>query len=135
MGKINNITLPQCKCGEIWFMDIPEIEGSHVNNGFRPVLIVSNNKGNSTSTEVTVIPMSSRLNKTNFPTHVFVKKDKQNCLKKDSILLCEHIMTLPQSRLKSKIGRITDNLSLLDKICKATILQMGIFSLNASNAN
>lgn len=131
MKKSNNISLTQCKCGEIWFMDIPEIEGSHVNNGFRPVLIISNNKGNFSSTEVTVIPMSSRLNKTNFPTHVLVKKDKQNCLKKDSILLCEHIMTLPQTRLINKIGEIS-NLQLLNKICKATILQIGIFSLNPS---
>ena len=76
MGKLNSNSMLQCKCGEIWFMDIPEIEGSHVNNGFRPVLIISNDKGNYTSSEITIIPMSSRLNKTNFPTHVFVKKDR-----------------------------------------------------------
>lgn len=129
MGKLNSNSMLQCKCGEIWFMDIPEIEGSHVNNGFRPVLIISNDKGNYTSSEITIIPMSSRLNKTNFPTHVFVKKDRENGLIKDSILLCEHIMTLPKSRLKSRIGEISKNTFLLDKICRATILQMGIFSL------
>lgn len=42
-----------------------------VQYGFRPVLIVQNDKGNASSTTVIVAPMTSKLDKPSLPTHVF----------------------------------------------------------------
>ena len=52
--------------GEIYYADLSPVVGSE-QGGYRPVLIVQNNKGNRFSTTVIVAPISSKLTKTICP--------------------------------------------------------------------
>lgn len=71
--------------------------------GVRPVLIIQNNKGNVHSTSVIAALVTSQKKKY-MPTHVKLFRD---CgLRKPSIAVCEHIVTLEKDMLLSYIGSI-----------------------------
>ena len=55
-----------CNIGDIYYAVLPVIKGSQVQQGVRPVLIVSNNKANQYSPIITVIPLTSSVNKDPF---------------------------------------------------------------------
>ena len=57
---------------DIWLADIPAPKDSHVQHGRRPVVIISNNLANTHSPVVTVIPLTSQMNKHQLPTHVYL---------------------------------------------------------------
>ncbi len=96
----------KAKFGELYFADL-QASGS-VQGGRRPVLIVSNDTGNSHSTIVEVIPFSSRIRKADYmPTHVTVEANSQNGLSMDSVALAEQVQTINQSQLRSRLGRLS----------------------------
>lgn len=51
-----------CKKGDIFMADLPKDEGS-LQYGTRPVLVISNNYADSHSPVITIIPLTSRLQK------------------------------------------------------------------------
>ena len=55
--------------GEIYYADLSPVVGSE-QGGYRPVIVLQNNKGNRYSTTVIIAPISSRLTKNPLPTHV-----------------------------------------------------------------
>ena len=57
--------------GEIYYADLSPVVGSE-QGGYRPVIVLQNNKGNRYSTTVIIAPISSRLTKNPLPTHVMV---------------------------------------------------------------
>ena len=69
--------------GEIYYADLSPVIGSE-QGGYRPVVILQNNKGNKYSTTVIVAPISSRLTKNALPTHVFIEP---HFLEKKSVIL------------------------------------------------
>ncbi|MCB2294342.1 type II toxin-antitoxin system PemK/MazF family toxin [Clostridium algoriphilum] len=89
----------------------------------RPVIIIQNDIGNKYSSAVTVVPGTSRINKTKFPTHVEIEASKCG-LKTDIVILTEKVQTIAKSRVKEKLGRITHN--DLRKIDTALLIQLGI---------
>lgn len=86
--------------GDIYMANIKKI-GEHVQCGTRPVLIVSNNTGNLHSDIVIGCPITSKV-KNYLPTHVFINLEKQ------SIILCEQIMTLNKNCFWKKMGTISN---------------------------
>lgn len=93
-----------------------------VQYGFRPVLIVQNNKGNASSTTVIVAPMTSKLDKPSLPTHVFAKAD---CgLRRNSIILMEQLSTIDQFRLTQRIGALDEN--TMKEVNNALAVSVGI---------
>lgn len=88
--------------GEIYMARLYQDGESSLQSGIRPVLIVSNNKANEFSPVITVLPLTSKLKKRKLPTHVFV----EGCGIRQSIVLVEQIMSLDQSRLIRKMGRL-----------------------------
>ena len=116
------------KYGIYWF-NFGDINNSEkgVQFGIRPAIIVSNAKCNKYSPTVTAIPISSKINKMrNVPTHVFIKSGDENNLKKDSIVLCEQVITISKERILEDgyIGEITNEILRL-KIRKALDIQLG----------
>ena len=111
-----------CKYGDIYYADLPVITGSSVQQGRRPVLIVSNDKFNQHSTMVSIAPMTSKLGKNSIPTHVHISGYG---LAKESIILFEQTMVLDQSRLLGKIGSIKDQ-PMLEKIAQALKIQFNM---------
>ena len=73
--------------GEIYYADLSPVVGSE-QGGYRPVIVLQNNKGNRYSTTVIIAPISSRLTKNPLPTHVMVDCSS---LEKKSVVLLEQI--------------------------------------------
>lgn len=107
---------------ELWLSDIPEIMGNHVLHGFRPILIVSNNASNAYSPNVTAVPLTSRMNKRYLPTHVHLQEQG---LHKNSLALCEQIITLDKYHLKHRIGYISNECDRL-AVQQALAVHLGI---------
>lgn len=94
----------EIKRGELYFADLSPVVGSE-QGGYRPVLIVQNDTGNTFSPTTIVAAVTSSRTKTKLPTHVMVSAD---CLEKQSIVLLEQIRTIDKARLSEYIGRLSD---------------------------
>lgn len=95
--------MPIVKQHEIWLGEIPSLNGDHVQCGQRPMLVVSNDAANTHSPVITVVPLTSKLNKHHLPTHVLLSEQG---LSKNSLALCEQITTLDKSHLVRRIGYV-----------------------------
>lgn len=92
-----------CKKGDIFWAELGENAEGCLQAGARPVLVVSNNKANQFSPVITIIPITSKMGKSNLPTHVLIKE----CgLEKPSIALAEQITSINKDKLDRKIGSI-----------------------------
>lgn len=111
------------RCGEIWLCYLTS-EGS-VQGGYRPVFILSNNKNNTYSTTLNVIPITSRMSKKKLPVHVELWDYNEYGLKVPSTLLIEQIQTVNIERLDKCIGEIADN-AILTHITDAICIQFPI---------
>lgn len=89
---------------EIYSCDIADGYGSE-QDGFRPVLILQNDKGNLHSS-TTIVAIITSKSKKSLPTHVNLKPNKYNSLRYDSTVELEQVRTVDKSRLKNKIGCI-----------------------------
>ena len=107
---------------EIWLANIPTVERSHVQHGFRPVLIVSNDKANVHSPVITAVPLTTKLNKNRLPTHVLLQEQG---LEQSSLALCEQIMTLDKSCLIRRVGFVYKHFDCL-AIQHALSVQLGM---------
>ena len=74
----------------------------------RPVVVIQNDIGNRYSPTTIVVPLTSKQKKKSMKTHVLIKKTKENGLSEDSVALCEQVRTIDKSRIKTKIGKISD---------------------------
>lgn len=86
---------------EVWFADLGNRNG-HEQRGHRPVLIISNDKGNKYSPVVIVTPISGQITKAKLPTHAVVKSSNTS-VGRDSVMMFEQITTLDKSQLAYKL--------------------------------
>ena len=120
--------------GEVWFADLGEFDNSSVQRGRRPAVIMSIDVSNEKSGTVTVIPMTSKIKKTWYPSHILITDDDMGCLADEaesaasggqaernaqpqpagsrkalipSIALTEQVRTIDKRRLLSCIGKVT----------------------------
>lgn len=91
------------KCGDVIWTALPE-GGIHVQAGARPCIILGNNAACKFSDVVTVIPLSTRIYKSDkIPSHVTIG------LQQKSIALTEQIRTVNKScLLGSPIYRLSE---------------------------
>lgn len=92
--------------GEVYYADLSPVVGSE-QGGYRPVLVVQNNKGNKYSTTVIVAPVSSKTTKNPLPTHVLIELDG---LQKKSVVLLEQLRTIDKKRFRERVGMVSDDL-------------------------
>lgn len=73
---------------DIWYAHLRENTGTSVQEGSRPVLVISNDMANKNSDVVTVIPLTSQMKRIELPTHciihdrhpfIFCGADVQGC--------------------------------------------------------
>jgi mRNA interferase MazF len=106
--------------GAIHLCELGENIGSEQSEE-RPVLIVSNNRINSSATNVKIIPLSKTLKKKviknrkgkeqtvpKVGTHYFLEKDKYTFLTYNSAAMAEGITTVSKIRLGKHLGNITE---------------------------
>ncbi len=117
--------MKQVKRGEIYFADLSPTVGSE-QDGVRPVLILQNDMGNQHSSTTIVAAITSRMTKTNLPTHVHIQTNGLGCA---SIVLLEQIRTIDKSRLGDYIGRLDKD--TMGKIDHAIITSLGVKYMEA----
>lgn len=94
------------KRGDIFYADLSPVVGSE-QGGMRPVLIVQNDTGNRHSPTVIAAAITSQVGKARLPTHIELAGN--NCgLSRDSVILLEQIRTIDKSRLKERMGALSD---------------------------
>lgn len=102
--------------GDIFYADLSPVIDSE-QGGIRPVLIIQNNVGNKYSPNIIIIPITSQISKSKLPTHVEVEILLQN-----GVIMSEHIRSISKSRLREKIGHITDDkMELVDEALRVSI--------------
>lgn len=111
-----------CSRGDIYKVNLGISEGSSIQGGYRPVVVISNDKNNEHSNVITVIPLTSKIKKTFLPTHVTISGFG---LAKESQAQAEQIRQVNKRELSDKnfIGHIKDT-AIMDKIIKAVVCQI-----------
>ena len=114
--------------GDIFFADLGTHSGTSVQSGYRPVLVISNNKGNAHSETITVMPMTGSFKRTDLPCHTVLKpeqiKDRQCSFSKTTIL-AEQITTISKSALKSYVGKV-DAADVMGSIEHSLFVHLGL---------
>ena len=111
------------KRGDMFYADLSPVIGSE-QGGIRPVVIIQNDIGNRHSPTVIAAAITSQTGKNKLPTHIEIGSD-DNGLKSDSVVLTEQIRTIDKSRLKEKIGHISDDM-VMNKINNALGVSFGL---------
>lgn len=106
---------------EVWYATLPMDKHTSVQGGNRPVLIVSNDICNSSSSVVTVIPLTTQIKHLSQPTHVIIELTNGET----SMLLAEQIMTIDKQRLNRRID-FCDEPIVTEKIEAAVKEQLGL---------
>ena len=111
------------KRGDMFYADLSPVVGSE-QGGIRPVLIIQNDTGNKYSPTVIAAAITSQTGKNKLPTHIEIGSN-DNGLKSDSVVLTEQIRTIDKSRLKEKIGHITD-VEVMNQVNNAIGISFGL---------
>lgn len=114
------------KRGQIWWHKSNNIYNGSVQGGARPVVIVSNDKANKFSKNVTIVPCTSA-DKKDLPTHFKFILDEH------TTVLCEQITTIPMDELTEYIGTC-DNYSI-NQLNKALSIAIDLDNLIKDTGN
>ena len=118
------------KFGDIWMCNLRDSGGS-VQSGYRPVFILSNDRNNTHSPTINIIPLTSKMGKRRLPIHVELWNYKDYGLNSPSTMLIEQITTVPSSDLDFKVGKIIDP-KTITRIQNAMRIQFPVFNAIAS---
>ena len=110
------------KRGEIYYADLSPVVGSE-QGGIRPIVVLQNDIGNKYSPTIIVAAITSQINKAKIPTHIELPSSLY-LLPKDSVVLLEQIRTIDKTRLREKIGEISDQ--KMNQVNKAIMISLGV---------
>ena len=99
--------------------------------GCRPVLIVSNDVGNTYAETLNVLPMTRQLKKPDLPCHTELNPDAisdRHQTMDNSMILAEQITTISKDQLRNYVGRI-DEKNLIADVDHAVSVQLGLIPL------
>ena len=116
-------------CCEIWLCHLGS-NGIGIQSGYRPVLILSNDKNNLYSPTINIAPLTSKMNKRGLPVHVELWDYRSYGLLAPSTILIEQVTTVHVDCLDKRIGVITDR-DILAEIRRAISIQFPLLSLYA----
>lgn len=114
------------KRGDIWFADLGVHQNSSVQDGIRPVTILSNDIGNAHADTVTVVPMTRHLKKRELPCHTHLFPDSISDIHQHlepSMILAEQLTTIDKDNLRSYVAHISDA-DAMNRIENAVIAQL-----------
>lgn len=90
----------------------------------RPCVVVQNDIGNRVYPLTIVVPVTGAEHKQQlFPVYVAVKKGEGG-LSKDSIVLCDQIRTVDQSRISKTLGRMP--VSVMERVDRALKISLAL---------
>ena len=108
---------------EIWFADLGYHGETSVQNGQRPVIVISNDVANRHAETFTVLPMTTKWKKLSQPTHVVLHPNECHSLQAPSMVLVEQITTIGRSQFLRLLGRLADQ-SKMSEIEEAVRTQL-----------
>ena len=96
-----------------------QYDNGSTQHGVRPYVIISNPLGTKFGTIITVMPLTSKIKRTEMPVHSCIKANENNGLREQSMALGEQIFTISKNEVIKKLGNITDKKQryLIDKAC------------------
>jgi len=94
--------------GDIVIAQLAPVKGSE-QGGMRPCLILQNNEHNKYSPTTIIAPLTSKKYEREYPTNVFITKEKSR-LDKDSTVLLNQIRTIDKSRILKRITSLSFDL-------------------------
>ncbi len=112
----------EIKRGDIFLVNLDPVVGSEQGKT-RPVLVIQNDVGNAYSPVVIVAAITSQIYKTEYPTNVFLPKEKSN-LPKDSTVMLNQIRTIDKQRLINHLGHIPPE--YMKKVDEAIMVSLGL---------
>ena len=127
-GQAAEQSLITPKRGEVWFADLGEHTWTSVQEGCRPVVIVSNDMGNRYADTVNVVPLTRHLKRPELPCHTKISETDLGDAKQTldaSMVLTEQITTISKCQLRNYVGRIDDP-AAMDRINKAISEQLDL---------
>lgn len=89
--------------GDVWLIDLQDSRG-HEQSGTRPGIVVSKSSG-----IVQVIPLTTVLERSEFPYTLVVYPDGKNGLDRSSIAMAFQIVSLDRERFVKRLGKISKN--------------------------
>ena len=94
----------EIKRGEIYYVDLEDINytNTHVAGKTRPAIVISNNIGNARSDTAIVALLTTQRKKEYKFQYTFMLNSRE------SVVMCEQLMTLDDYRLKDKISELTN---------------------------
>ena len=109
--------------GDIWFADLGFHPGTSVQDGCRPVLVISNDLGNRFSDTINVLPMTRHLKRQDLPCHTQIDPESIGDMRQPletSMVLVEQVTTISKSVLKHYAGHVSDKAmeELIDQTLK-----------------
>lgn len=107
--------------GQVWWWTCPHHSRSHIQQGTRPVVIVSNDVCNQASAVVTVVPLTTSV-KRPFPQQVPVIHDGGV-----SIALADQLTSIPVAELDRYLCTLRE--FQMDQIEKAIAIQLGLIDV------
>lgn len=114
--------------GEIYLI---RFEGSgSEQSGLRPGLIFQNNLGNKFSPNIIALPITSKIKRTNQPTHVILPKEIG--LKETSMVLCENPEGVSKERIGKYITKLPDK--YMEQVAISSILSSSAISFITYNS-
>ena len=111
-------------------------ENSSVQASLRPYVIVSNPIGTKHAPIITVMPLTTKIKKTNMPVHKCISANDSNNLLEDSMTLGEQIITISKREVIKKVGAITscDEKKAVDQACFEGLFFGTDYRLEEANA-
>lgn len=85
----------------------------------RPYVVISNPIGTKYATIITVMPLTSKIKKTNMPVHGCLEANGENGLQLYSMVMGEQIITISKTEVIEKLGTITskEDRRMVDQTC------------------
>lgn len=85
----------------------------------RPYVIVSNPIGTKRATIITVMPLTSKIKKTNMPVHGCIEANGENGLQLYSMVMGEQIITISKTEVTEKLGTVSkkEDRRIVDQTC------------------
>lgn len=103
--------------GQVWWWKCPAHAREHLQEGVRPVVIVSNDACNAASPVITVVPLTSRV-KNPYPQQACVILNDRIC-----VALTDQITSIPVSELDTYMCTLRE--FQLDQVDTAIAVQLG----------
>jgi len=109
------------KRGEIWLVSLELVAGHEIGKT-RPALVISNNRNNEFSSTITLIPITSSIEKV-YPFEVLILKTESG-ISTDSKIKCNQIRTVDKLRLLKPAGGLSSD--KLAEVEKALLVHLGM---------